>query len=1264
MQRLIKDAAKLDKSVKANDMSFGNIVKAIHAVQVNMGVAGATSAEAEGTITGSLNSVKASWNNLMPALVQGGDVLDQCLDNFVETASAFGKNMLPTVEKALGGVGKLIEALVPIIEKELPSLVETLLPPLIKAAVSLTAGLIKALPTIVKAIAKEIPNAAKILWDAITETFGKQFPIVQKIGDFFKNNADSIVNAIKKITPVVIALAVAFKGFKVVQGISSLFGSKGGGTGAKGGIFSGLKDLAKMETTTVLKGMANLAIIFGGMTGLAAAFMLIAPFMAQMSDTKSILKMALVFIVLGAVGTALAKFGSIVGKIPVATVALGLANMAIMLAGMSALFLLVGAVSLIKGFDYKRILALVGIIGALGTVGAVLAVFGGICGIIPVAVVALGLANMAIMIAGMTALLVLINVVVSNMSFDVKKLLTVMGLITLLGAVGLTLSVFAGIAGAIPIPIVLAGLSNMALVLGGVTGLIIAFGKLTEIEGFTEFLTKGGETLAQVFGIIGDCAGSLIGSLGAAISESLPTIGENLGKFGENIKPLFDSIKGVDMGGVGAFFGSLVGLLGIATGNEIVEGIKSLFGGSDESALAKLGTDLCAFAENSQGFFNIVAGMNPTGFENAKLMLDSLAGLKSLPSEGGVFGWFTGAINYENLANGLGHLSNEKVIGFFNAVANIKKEAFDSAKNLFDCLAEMKSLPKDGGVAGWFTGTLNYEQIAQGLGHLSSEGVKKFFAMASGFDEKTFSNTSLLFETLAGMKALPKEGGFWQDLGDAITGEETKSKLSVIAEDLGNFAEKTGTFFANVNSLKLDNLNGLWKSLETAGKLTTTNLGAVIDESISTLVSKISALPQKMGDALRNNSKNFSDGAVDMWTDAVKASVTPANKLIDGANHILKEFGSNKSLISWKPYANGTNGHRGGNALVNDGRGAELVQMPNGYTFIPKGRNVFIPNAPNGMRVLSAEQTAQLMGKSSPTFSYANGTGNIDIWSYIDNAKGLVSKIGEGITYEGMSEFAASAGKGMVETFSGAMTTWLDKLFKESGQSLASYNASKGVMQWRSTVIRALKMEGQYSIGNVLRTLFQMQTESGGNPYAINLWDSNAKKGIPSKGLMQVIDPTFNAYARNGYNTNIYDPLSNILASIRYAISRYGSLSRAYRGVGYSNGGLVTRTGLIAEQDKPEWVIPTDSSKRKRALELYRKAGESLGLSSYTPESDSYYSSTNRVEQNTYAPHFELNITGTNDDRTMERKIKRWITEAWEDMLTGYESKSPQTQEV
>lgn len=66
--------------------------------------------------------------------------------------------------------------------------------------------------------------------------------------------------------------------------------------------------------------------------------------------------------------------------------------------------------------------------------------------------------------------------------------------------------------------------------------------------------------------------------------------------------------------------------------------------------------------------------------------------------------------------------------------------------------------------------------------------------------------------------------------------------------------------------------------------------------------------------------------------------------------------------------------------------------------------------------------------------------------------------------------------------------------------------------------------------------------ESSGNPHAINNWDSNAQKGIPSKGLLQVIPPTFATYHVTGTSKNIYNPVANIVAACKYAAHQYGSM--------------------------------------------------------------------------------------------------------------------------
>lgn len=196
---------------------------------------------------------------------------------------------------------------------------------------------------------------------------------------------------------------------------------------------------------------------------------------------------------------------------------------------------------------------------------------------------------------------------------------------------------------------------------------------------------------------------------------------------------------------------------------------------------------------------------------------------------------------------------------------------------------------------------------------------------------------------------------------------------------------------------------------------------------------------------------------------------------------------------------------------------------------------------------------------------------------FYDMAGWIVKGLTNGLSAENLK----SLGTNVFKDFAGGAFKTLDAIkgFFSGEAALANFKPGAGVQQWAGLAAQALQMTGQYSEANLQRLLMQMGTESGGNPAAINLWDINAKRGIPSKGLMQVIDPTFRAYAMPGFDKNIYDPLSNILASIRYSVSRYGSLTRAWRGKGYAQGGQITSTDkyLVGERG-PEIVdLPVGS---------------------------------------------------------------------------------------
>ena len=320
---------------------------------------------------------------------------------------------------------------------------------------------------------------------------------------------------------------------------------------------------------------------------------------------------------------------------------------------------------------------------------------------------------------------------------------------------------------------------------------------------------------------------------------------------------------------------------------------------------------------------------------------------------------------------------------------------------------------------------------------------------------------------------------------------------------------------------------------------------------------------------------SFFMGIANDIVDPIESAI---NGVIRGMNWILDEVGSSKNISLWSApnFATGSNGvPQDTLGVVNDQPGStykELIVPPSGKPFIPEGRNVMLP-LEKGTKIMPAKQTKAFMS-GMPHFakgigdffgsawkSYSSYTG--DILDYMNKPKELLQIATD--KYTNISGWKSSVGTMAAYTAKTIVDNAVSYISKIMDEMLTvKYNPSAGVEQWRNLAAKALQMTGQYSASNLNLLLYQMQTESGGNPNAINNWDINAKNGTPSKGLMQVIDPTFKAYAMKGYNTNIYDPLSNMIAAIRYTVSRYGSLANGWKGHGYASGiGKINLSDLI-----------------------------------------------------------------------------------------------------
>ena len=188
MERLLRDAeaymASQGKIVKYNINNLSDVYSAINAIQQKLGIAGTTVAEAEKTITGSANMMKAAWQNVLSAVAGGGD-LDRAINNLVYSIQKYFENIVPVIERAIVGIGRLIEQVAPMLVQNVAS------------------ALIQSIPSLINAIYQMIIGLAKGIWQGIKALFtGSSGSVTADIKTSISGIADEAGNAstgIKKL---------------------------------------------------------------------------------------------------------------------------------------------------------------------------------------------------------------------------------------------------------------------------------------------------------------------------------------------------------------------------------------------------------------------------------------------------------------------------------------------------------------------------------------------------------------------------------------------------------------------------------------------------------------------------------------------------------------------------------------------------------------------------------------------------------------------------------------------------------------------------------------------------------------------------------------------------------------------------------------------------------------------------------------------------------------------------------------------------------
>ena len=226
MQRLISDASKLTEvqkelgiTVDANDMSFGNIVNAISVVQKNMGIMGTTSKEAATTITGSVNSMKAAFDNFL----NGSGTPEQLSETIVTALKNIGSAVGKLGPSIIDGLVELTDTLV----QYIPGAIEKATPALVGGAIQLVNSLVTALPQLTQALLNAIMQLLQSLTPQIPiivqNLLNGILQIVNQLATLFPTLIPQLIQAILGIIPVLLNNIPAFinAGIQLLVGLAN-----------------------------------------------------------------------------------------------------------------------------------------------------------------------------------------------------------------------------------------------------------------------------------------------------------------------------------------------------------------------------------------------------------------------------------------------------------------------------------------------------------------------------------------------------------------------------------------------------------------------------------------------------------------------------------------------------------------------------------------------------------------------------------------------------------------------------------------------------------------------------------------------------------------------------------------------------------------------------------------------------------------------------------------------------------------------------------
>lgn len=562
-------------------------------------------------------------------------------------------------------------------------------------------------------------------------------------------------------------------------------------------------NMLKLNPKTALTGIGNLAIILLGFEVIITAMGALAsiPGFADFISTGATTALSLMGTLEAMFNLkALAVMGLIAafGLIPVTVVAMGLANFAIILGGMTLLISAFAALQMIPGFNDF-------IVSGGDTIALLFEQIGKIAGSV-VGGFGIGVTNALPEIANNLAgfgenLQPFFSALSGAPLSEIGEFATQMGAFFLMLGGQQLLSFFTG-------DLDLVGIGQQLGDFG-----VAAAPFFSSVAAYPE---AGLEKAPRVFeGIVGIGQYSFkTGGIAQFFTgeTSLSVIGEQLASFAPNGATFFNAVAGYSESGLEKAPKVFESIAGIGQYSFKTGGVAQFFTG--ETSLTVIGEQLATFAPNGTTFFNTVGGYSEAGLTKAPRVFEALAGIGDYDFKtGGIAQLFTGTTSLEHIGNELTKFGNAAK-GFFDTAAQISQTGLDNGLAVMQALSNISAF-KTGGLVELFAGSIDLVGIGNQLTEFSGN-VKGFFDTAATISYTGIARGQQIFEVLGSVGDFAfRSGGFAQ----LFTGEVN---LTRIGTDLTTFATNVKGFFitaSTISSTAFTNAPRMFNSIKGAGDL-------------------------------------------------------------------------------------------------------------------------------------------------------------------------------------------------------------------------------------------------------------------------------------------------------------------------------------------------------------------------------------------------------------------------------------------------------------